>query len=66
MDNWESKRPLLRIAWLHATYHLLQESKNPMELQFQTCFIFTPIPGEMIQFDYSIFFQMGGKKPPTS
>ncbi len=26
---------------------------------FQTLFMFTPIPGEMIQFDYSNIFQMG-------
>ena len=33
---------------------------------FQIIFIFTPIPGEMIQFDGSHIFQMGGEKPPTS
>ena len=27
--------------------------------------IFTPIPGEMIQFDEHMF-QMGGEKPPSS
>ena len=27
---------------------------------FQICFIFTPIPGEMIQFDYIIFFRWVG------
>ena len=33
----------------------------------QIFFIFTPNPGEMIQFDLLIFFQMGWfKKPPTS
>ena len=29
-------------------------------------FIFLPPPGEMIQFDEQIFFEMGGEKPPTS
>ena len=28
-------------------------------------FIFTPIPGEMIQFDLRIFFKWVGEKPPT-
>lgn len=33
---------------------------------FKYLFIFTSEIGEMIQFDYSQFFQMGGKKPPSS
>ena len=33
---------------------------------FQILFIFTPIPGEMIQFDLRIFFRWVGEKPQTS
>ena len=32
---------------------------------FQRFFIFTPIPGKMIQIDYIIFFKRVGEKPPT-
>ena len=32
---------------------------------FQISSIFTPNPGEMIQFDFRIFFKWVGSKPPT-
>ena len=32
----------------------------------QIFFMFTPNPGEMIQFDYVIFFSGGLVQPPTS